>query len=407
MQSPAIALIDDGELEDVRDVLRERDVDYVHWTRRSVPTPAPRPSRLLVVTAAYAASLEYRRTPGHDADRPVWIAVTESGSRSQRTLILRLGFDYFVCRPVHPTALCLLLERALYKGHEQRERSRVAAGYEVSFRAGLRQRAATLIDLSPTGCRLLTRHRIDVGYRLNLQFPRAITGGKPFTHPGVVVRCGPGPLEGGERDEFFMGVRFARFAPESRDLMRAVLNGLCTGPATLRDGDDAPTAQTPPTISSLESLRAAAAAVRPGKRVRTVRRPDPEPTPQPSDRRERRSVYTADLPIFGLGNCALKGRDLSRHGLRVESHPALVPGAQIRLTLPGRREGDEVSVGATVMRDDDDAGVALVFDWIGDQSRLGELVDDLPAITMLDDDDRTQPVIMSGLVPPLVRRKLS
>ncbi len=406
MQSPAIALIDDGELEDVREFLRERDADYVHWTRRTVPTHAPRPTRLLVVTAAFAASLGYRRTPGHDADRPVWIAITDSASRSQRSLILRSGFDYFVCRPVHPAALRLLLERALYKGQEQRERSRVAAGYEVSFRAGLRLRPATLIDLSPTGCRLLTRHRVNVGYRLNLQFPRALTGGKAFSHPGVVVRCGPGPLEGGDRGEFFMGIRFAKFAPESRELMRGVLNGLCTGPATLREGDETPSTLTQPTLPSLESLRAAAAAVKP-KRVQTVRRPDPEPTPQASDRRERRSVYTTDVPIFGLGSCALKGRDLSRHGLRVEAHAALVPGAQIRLMLPCREEGDAVSVAATVMRDDGEAGIALKFDWIDDESRLGELVDDLPVISTLDDDDRTQPVIMSGLVPPLVRRKLS
>ncbi len=113
------------------------------------------------------------------------------------------------------------------------------------------------------------------------------------------------------------------------------------------------------------------------------------------------------MPIFGLRSCALKGRDLSRHGLRVEPHPALAPGAQIRLTLPGREEGDAVCVAATVMRDDGDIGVALKFDWIDDESRLGELVDDLPGISTLDDDDRTQPVIMSGLVPSLVRRKLS
>ena len=100
------------------------------------------------------------------------------------------------------------------------------------------------------------------------------------------------------------------------------------------------------------------------------------------------------------------GRDLSRHGLRLDPHPALVPSAQIRLSLPTNDGGDPVVVGALVARDDGELGVALHFEWVDDEARLGELVESLPAIfSMEEDDDRTQRVVLTELVPNLLRRK--
>ena len=213
MEAPWIVLVDDGELEDVREILNDLGADFVHWSKLDVPQIAREPSRLLVITASLAATLDYRRSPGRDETRAVWIALTENDSRSQRRLILESGFDYQVARPVHPTALRMLLERAVFRGEEQRGRRRVAVGYDVTYRVGLRSRPATLIDLSPGGCRLLTKQPVDEGHRITVHFPHEIVGTASFAHPGIVVRKDKGSLAGGEEDEVTLGIRFAKFAP--------------------------------------------------------------------------------------------------------------------------------------------------------------------------------------------------
>ena len=86
--------------------------------------------------------------------------------------------------------------------------------------------------------------------------------------------------------------------------------------------------------------------------------------------------------------------------------PAIVPSAQIRLSLPTNDGGDPVVVGALVARDDGELGVALHFEWVGDEARLGELIEGLPAIfSMREDGDSTQRVVLIEVVPNLLRRK--
>ncbi len=393
MSRPDIVVIDQGELCDVLELLDELEVEFEHFSKMSLPTPRPEPAKLLITTAASAAGMEYQRAPGRVADRPVWIAVTDSDSRSQRRAILQSGFDYIVRRPVHPRALRLLLERALYKGDEQRQRARVAVGYGVTFKTGLRNRRATLVDLSPTGCCLLTRHKVGRGHTVTVHFPPELAGGSAFSHAGVVVRAGLGQAEGGERGEYALGIRFKRYKPEAVERMRGILNRLCTGPPTL-SGD------SPSTSSALPVL----ARLKPPEQPKPPKPPDPPG--DPNDRRERRSIYEAEVGIFGLDNCVLMGRDLSRHGLRLDPHPALVPSAQIRLSLPTNDGGEPVLVGALVARDDGELGVALHFEWVDDEARLGELVEGLPAIfSMREDDDSTQRVVLTEVVPNLLRRK--
>lgn len=385
MEAPWIVLIDDGELEDVREILNDLGADFVHWTKIDVPRMAREPSRLLVITASLAAALDYRRSPGRDPDRAIWIALTENDSRSQRRLILDSGFDYQVERPVHPTALRMLLERAVFKGEEQRGRRRVAVGYEVTYRVGLRSRSATLIDLSPGGCRLLTKQPVDEGYRVTVHFPCEIAGTASFAHPGIVVRQDKGSLAGGEEGEVTLGIRFAKFAPDVRDKMRDLLNHLSAGPPTLPEAVESPTS---PSLS-------AGPATSGGGLVRDW-----------ANRREPRGQYKEEVAIFGMEGCVLQGADLSKSGLRVDAHPALTEGAEIRLALPART-GEPIVVGAKVLRDDGERGVALRFSWVefGCEERLDELVDSLSEIQALSPDQAEEHgVVLTKLLPTLLRR---
>ena len=111
------------------------------------------------------------------------------------------------------------------------------------------------------------------------------------------------------------------------------------------------------------------------------------------------------MAIFGLDNCVLMGRDLSLRGLRLDPHDALQPGAEIRLSLPTNDGGDPVVVGARVARDDGELGVALHLEWVDDAERLAELVESLPPIFRMNDDDDSTQVVLTELVPNLLRRK--
>jgi hypothetical protein len=72
---------------------------------------------------------------------------------------------------VHPEALRLLLLRGLYRGDERRREPRVAVGFEVTYRAGLRSRRAVLADLSMRGCRLISEDPISEGRRIRVNIP--------------------------------------------------------------------------------------------------------------------------------------------------------------------------------------------------------------------------------------------
>ena len=360
--APEIVLVDDGELEDVRSLFDELGFGYTRWTKGRVPAKLREPRCLLVITAVLAATLQYRRLPGRDIDRPVWIAVAESESRSQRRLISESGFDYLLRRPVHPSALRMLLQRALYRGEDQRRRQRVAVGYQVSYKVGLLKRPATLVDLGPAGCRLLTRHAVKIGAKLSIQFPAAIAE-TAFTHGGMITRKSPGEAEGGQPGETSIGVRFDSFDAMERRRMLQLLNRLCAGPATL-----------------------------------------PEPVEPREHERQPRGAYDTEVQISGMEECVLVGRDLSPGGIRVDPHPALTIGAQIRLAIAGT--GDEpVVVDAEVIRDDGELGTALRFRGLvkNDELRLIQLVEGLPTLESATESGVAQGVVLTQLLPAVLR----
>ena len=347
---PEIAVIDDGELRDVRRMIRDLGAEFTHWTKAQVPARGREPRALLITTAAYAGLLGYRRPRGSGRNRPTWIAVADDEARSLRTAVHEWGFDSLVRRPVHPVAMRTLILRALFRGREQRERSRVVVGYDTAFRSGQQAKSATLVDVGTAGCRLIADDAVPVDSRIAVQFPEAIAG-TGFAHPGIVVRCQPGADEYGSVQRTTLGVRFARLDREAKARMLRVLNDLKHGPAVL------PTA----------------------------------PVRDPRDWCDRvpRGIYEADVPILGMGNFFLAARDLSLLGVRVAPHPALCMGASLRIGFAVQDGDPPVVVDANVIRSDGPRGTVLCFDWIDDlsQSRIVHLVEGLPPVACSDSGD--------------------
>jgi hypothetical protein len=384
-ERPNITVIDDGELEDIRAILEELGCDFTHWSKPQVPLGVREPRQLLVTTASRAASIGLRRDEPLDPFAPTWVVVSPSRLQAQRRQFLQAGFNFLVCRPVHPAALRLLLQRALYSDEDQRRVARVAVGYEIAFQAGLRPRPATLVDLSPRGCRLLTRHSLSKGTTIQLEFPPAIARGKIFRHKATVVRSRPGQFEGGEEGELSLGLRFDRFTEEGKDRMLEMLRGLSRGPASLQQE---------------VSGRAPAA---PSGRPKMV---ESSETPVEERRRNPRGIYERQIAAFGDSELVLLGRDLSTDGMRVDRHRALSLGDELRLAIETGAQDEPIMVGGMVIRDDGAQGQALRFQWVeyGGEQRLEALVHSLAPIERLTPDpDTDRRVVLSRLLPDLLR----
>jgi len=378
-----VLLVDDGELDDVRDCLLSLGVDFAHLRGGAVPATLDAPRDLFVATTRRANLAK----PWARAERPARIAVVTEDSNTLRSTLRRLGFTYLVRRPVHPVALRLLLLHALYQGQERRGAPRVPLGYPVAVKVGVRRRDALLVDLSENGCRFLAKEPVTSGAKVTVQVPSELCGDDGFALPGKVVRCTAdrsSPTDGTHS----IAIQFSTLSEAARALLEEALSAHRLGEGGPEEASIAPLV-TPIDIGDEAAPR-------------LVRRVAPPPLPGPSTQRraaaraERRrharrqfGERVVAAATDGSIHRVLIGRDLSAGGMRVDRQPELVVGARLRLALYDTTRDTPIVVTASVLRDDGAHGVALRFDEVGAEaaSRLEHLVAALPPVERLSDGE--------------------
>jgi hypothetical protein len=422
---PSVLLLDDGELDDVQELLQELGVECARVRGSTLVDETPIPRDLLIATP--------RRVGGVQGEEgPLRIVVVNEDSVTLRDQLRAIGFDYLVRRPVHREALKLLLMHCLYKGEERRREPRIPVGYEVSFRSGLLPRRSTLADLSIGGCRLISRYAIEPGRRIKITIPVQLGATEPLTVSGLVLRMSFDERLG-EEGLYTAAVQFEGLTSEARQELEWILQEHAKGPVTLSENEAAePGAaevglaygglpEGAPRREALPNLRRvrfqvdvrlsnaqalAASEPEPPVEARPPEPPvearPPEPTPaarasgrtpaleaSPSDRRKRhRGAFERKVPAFGSRALrVLVGRDLSTGGMRVEGLSELELGDRLHLAIYGDPGEEPFLVWGTVSRDDGAGGMALVFDEIHPSigQRLERLVAGLPAVESLDD----------------------
>ncbi len=108
-----------------------------------------------------------------------------------------------------------------------------------------------------------------------------------------------------------------------------------------------------------------------------------------SERRRPRAVFSQE--VVALDDRAdsvlhvLVGRDLSAGGIRVDPHPMLAVGDQLRLAIYDASAKEPFVVQASVERDDDGAGLGLRFLGVEPEvlAQIEAVVDSLPAVEAL------------------------
>ena len=344
----------DGELGDVCSILRELRCAFVERIGSPPLADLARPWDLVVASPIRALRL------GSVLGRPETrsIVVAEPGTRSAGRRLLPLGVEWIVRRPVHPAALRLLMQHALYRGPERRRTQRVSIGLPIRYRARWLPRRAVLREMSLRGASLIASQRVSPGARISLQL--ADPGG-PIVLRGEVVRCRP--LAASEVE---LGVAFDPHPLAPLQDLRRVMDRYARGPAMC--SDPAP-ASAPP----------ASPVPRPGAEAAAA--------PAPVSDAERRDAARRAFGrrVIALGSEAprvLIGRDLSLGGMAVEAGVSLAAGQLLKLALHVRAGEVPLVLDARVVRSDG-AAVGLRFEALSEATRsyLAKMLDALPGLS--------------------------
>lgn len=375
---PAVLVLDDGELDDVQQLLQEMSIPFARIRGGAIVQGTPPPRDLLVATPRRIGAV--KDAVGDAIDPPIRVMVVNEDSNALRSQLRRSGFDYLVRRPVHTEALRLMLLHCAYKGEERRNEPRVAVGFEVSFRAGLVTRRATLADLSSRGCRLVARQRIERGKRVKLWIPDAIGAGEPLVVAGRIVHVERAESSGAE--SFRLGVAFERLDIEARQALTMVIEDHARGPATLRGQSPEKRAQAEPEP-----------AARPEPEPKVLTQVPPSQSQSGAERNRRRAAraaYSQTVPAFGdRALRVLVGRDLSVGGMRIQPQDEIEVGDRLHLAIYGEPGSEPLLVWGEVGRCDGARGLMLRFEALDapTQQRMERLVASLPAVESLHDSE--------------------
>jgi hypothetical protein len=402
-QQSSVLLIDDGELDDVRSLLREIGAEMSELRGGTIPERVSPPRDLLVTTGRRARVAEGWPAPMGDPPHPLKIAVVTEDSITARRMLRLMGFDFLVRRPVHPEALRLLLMRCVFRGQERRRHPRSPVGCTVAYRYGLRRGTAILSELSLEGLRLLSTRPLSVGQGLTVRVPGELLGGRSFSLRASVLRSDVRGSRRGRR-ELDIALCIDPKDREGRRLVEELLWTIAAGPPSLTEPVEEPRAsesaprnpevQAAPEEATAEAASPPTSASELERATESARQSSQRKTRPPKHRRERRRYRRASFEqkIVADSQAAtriLVGRDLSSGGMRVDPDPSLEQGQRLQLAIYGWADEAPLMVGASVARNDGTHGVGLEFDLSepGLCDRLERLISTLPAVESLRDDE--------------------
>jgi CheY-like chemotaxis protein len=440
VQSVSVLLLDDGELDDVQEMLENMGIPFGRVRGSSIASGMPGPTDLLIATPRRIDAVRNVRDEHPEGSAPVRIVVTSEDSNTLREQLRKVGFDYIVRRPVHPEALRLLIVHALYAGEERRSEPRVPMGFEITFKSGFIPRQATLVDLSSRGCRLLTRYPLETGKRLRIRIPEAVGAAEPLVLRGRVIR-GHFYERLGTNGLYTIAVLFEKVSNEARKELEWILEARSKGPPRLNEGEEreddgwseieergireipARNLRSDPRFEPEDVRRAVPefdgdstqrdAEEKPLQSTETEEQPVTATSEQRAPetalgslqdrRRARRATFAAKVPAFGSRALrVLVGRDISVHGMRVEASPDLEIGDRLHLAIYGDPGEEPFLVWANVARDDGEKGMGITFDDLHPvvAAQLEKLVAALPAVESLHDDEtEAMGTVISEILP--------
>jgi hypothetical protein len=400
--SPAagIALVDDGELEDVAQVLEAGGLAFDRYRGGQIPERLEEPRELLIVTARRLNHVVDGRRPKQESEKgegPLRIVAVSEDSPALRRRLRRRGIQLLVRLPAQRETWRLLVARALYQGEERRGGARVAPEVAVEADHG----NAILVDLSNRGCRIQTSSALAVGDEIRFAIPGAALpggSGEPLALAGRIRRVAQ--LADSNRRTY--AIVFDTDLPRStRQRLTGAINHWASGATSqaLRPSVEEPTipACRLPSLPDLMLDDETDPPIRAGGDVSIALSAEPDSSirgTRERTERDRRSGPRGHFPTVVRATrderpIAVVGRDLSARGMRIERHPEFVVGDRFRLTLHGPTLERPITLDAAVVRDDAEQGLGLAFIGISRDTAIAleKLVACLPDVESLEDGE--------------------
>jgi hypothetical protein len=368
---PRSLLIHDGELADVRALLASLKIPFEE--RLGAESLEDRRSRWDLVVASAKRILELQLPLS--SSPPIQIAILSHDARTLRSSLRRTGTTLMVRRPFHPAALRALVLHSLYRGPEKRRSTRVNVGAPVRMKLGWRHRHSILLDLSVSGCRLMTERPIEPGKRFRLELSAEVTGGRALALEARAVQCAASadPALG----RYVISASFDSINARTHSQLHSAIAAHAEGPAIC---DGAP------------GISGAAATVAVEPMAEEPAKPDAEQLDLAPDDLE------IDLgPLDEEAARVLMGRDLSRGGMRVDPNPRLAVGMKLKLAVHAETREMPLILDAVVDRDDGERGLVLRFcEPSAELSRYLDYV--IHALPLVIDDDDDEGCLIAELV---------
>ena len=389
-----ILLIHDGELADVRKLLDRLGVEFREGNSRTIPVGVYLGARLVISTPTYLLD---RLRDGHsgEAER---VVIMEGDSRTLRSMLARGSIEWIVCRPVHPTALRLLIVHCIYRGPEKRKTRRVSVGAEVKIQTGWRRRSAILAEVSELDCRVLSSEAQRRGSNLKLHIPAEVAGSQ-LSLQARVIRAAP---SGDSRRPAELCLLFESVPAKDAALLRKLVGSYAAGPAVLH-GTEAKIAAAAHAKTPREEPGRSLIAV--GESTSIPSKGTTQRTAPGSERIEERregARYAFDRRVIATCEEAtrvLVGRDISQRGMRVDPMPELSLSAKLKIAIHVSGRDTPLIIDAHVARDDGARGLLLQFGALTPiaEEYLDDVIDELGGLSAGGD-----PETESGESPRMV-----
>lgn len=338
--SPRVALLDDGELDDVRAELRSLGVTHCDARRATIGEAVP----ILLSTPARAVSLALGcgEAPPHHLH-----AVIASGEQASGA-----PCDLELVRPIERSVLRLLTRRSdLTASRERRLSTRVTLGSPVWVQVGEDRREVTVSRISIGGCGLVSPALLRTGARLSIELPPELSAPRRLVLSGTVL--GSREITTGDGHTFDVSVAFRALDLVDRVTLRALMarHAIDFRPAT-------------------EGLSARGER---GLRERAL--------PPTRDRRRalRRRFQQRVMGVRDGIAHVLLARDLASGGMRIEPNERFAIGDALKVAVFGALDTAPLLAPVRVERDDEADGWFLRFAALDSEveERLAALIDSL------------------------------
>jgi hypothetical protein len=371
--APSVLLLDDGELDHVHRMLKRLGADYVRLQNRQIRRAVEKPRDLLISSCERTLEMPELESSEDTPLEPVWVCVHGQDFLPLRERLRGLGVHFLVHAALDQESLRLFLLQLLYRGPNQRKQLRLPLGDRIECGVvDAELEVGKLVDLTSGMGRIISPSAAEPGATMRIVLPEALGGKEKLQLEGPVLRSAECESRAGE-PAFSILVRFDGLEGEARAQVDRLVGGEQIGTRVTPLAERplrTPEAPTPEPSAEIPLRKPEAATPEPSAEVQeppTQKEAAPATSLQRHPRWEyRRRVDVLDFDDLDASQTAL-GRDLSLGGVRIAGHSELEVGSQVTLALYSGPREEPVVLEATVLRDDGEGGVALVFNSVSDR----------------------------------------